>query len=459
MGEKIISDSFDSQINKTYVISSDISSLANSNFGNLPSYEDVKDDIAICTVPNINIGKFTLDQVKIWIEAIANAGNQQKISKHKPTIAQIYIDFHFYGNLLLQYITEEYEKEKKLQLSQSQQLDAMEMTTNSQSSTPLNTNEPTSTATAAAAQQKAKRKFSETNNFDGLFGRTTISNRLQNFKKPRHDSTSSATSNPETKDSQQAASSEELSELANFPGKLLLKILPKEIIRSKLTASSPVPTTSGGMGHSMMTTYDENDLKIVNDYFQQAIHRRSSYDKLMMGKQHRKRLEMKRLKIEESNAIPLRKKMIEDRNSHQNGHHHHPSIVTENESKENENEPQITFIDELDLDDIVSGPVTVKPATPHHKPQHPNSTTPKSQTKPTLAATIGKAPPSAKNQIIKPESSKSGALSSSPAGNTKTPIAVKLEGTAASEIKLESDSQSKTANASGAKSRRKYVIN
>jgi hypothetical protein len=419
-------------------VTSDIAAQQ-SNFGNLPSYEDVKDDIAICTVPNINIGKFTIEQVKTWIDAVSLHGSQQKISKHKPTIAQIYIDFSYYGNILYQNILQEYEKEKnKVVISTT--------TTNHHHIPSKDAMEVTSSSAAASSSSTSvlhKRKFAEA---DSLFGKTTISNRMQSFKNNQQ-------------------------EIDNYPGKLLLKIMPKDIIRQRLVPQ-PSPTGSAGTIHQPqlslsqslpssqtstasssftnlpnlpLIAFDENDVKIVNDYFRQAIQRRSSYDKLMMDKQHQKMLETKRLRIEESNAIPLRRKLIEQKQ--QNQHHQQQQHYSNGSHMAMEqNDPEITFVDELDLDELVGGTISsVKSssmATQQKKPVPPPSATAAKAVvaaKSILASTIGKAPPSAKNIVVKTEpqssSSTNGPNYSSPnaPANVKS-LAVKVS---PSNIKVE----------------------
>jgi hypothetical protein len=371
----------------------------------LPSYEDVKDDIAISTVPNINIGKFHLDQVKTWMDAVAFHGNQQKISKHKPTIAQIYIDFQYYSTLIVNYIGQECEKEKE----KWKTIDSKE-TTNHSNNKNNNNNDPNA---------NKKRKHSEFAAADSLFGKTTISSRMQAYEShPSHHHPN--------------ANQQGDTEMENFPGKLLLKLTPKDIIRVKLMvppSSSPSPagslsnsqqslplvsTTTPPVSSSSTTSihlipYDENDVKIVSDYFRQAIQRRSSYDKLMMGKQHEKMLELKRMKIEEANNVQSRKKLMETRNPTSVSYHN----VSEKEKEPvNEENPQITFVDDFDLEDLIGGPITsikssfASSASSSNSMKRPSAVPSSSSGAPkanALAATVGKSPPSAKNIVVKPE--------------------------------------------------------
>jgi hypothetical protein len=384
------------------VFSSDISSLETSSFGTIPSYEEVKDDLAISTIPNINIGKFSLDLVKTWIETVALSGNSQKISKAKPTIAQIYIDFTYYGNILLAYIESEFEKEKgkheTLPLQPPLRMNgkthstesnvAMEVTSQaSNSSAPSSVvNDHSHGSASASSSLLTKRKYSD--NFSGLFGRTTIANRQQQ---------------PSTSFSQQE-------KLDSFPGKLLLKILPKDIIKQKLTSTaspagtapvprpSPSPSSSQSSSSSssmVLIPYDENDGKIVNDFFHAAIQRRSSFDKMIQEKQNNLELEKKRLLIEkDTNTIPARKKMIE-----QNQQHKQQLIFSSNEKDEFTSNESITYLDEIDLEDLVGGPITSVrvPAAIANKPL---SSAMKKKVEKSPAAV---SPPAAKTVLKKPD--------------------------------------------------------
>jgi hypothetical protein len=374
----------------------------------LPSYEDVKDDIAISTVPNINIGKFHLEQVKTWMDAVAFHGNQQKISKHKPTIAQIYIDFQYYSTLIVNYIGQEYEKEKeKWKTNDSKE------TANHNNSNKNNNNDP---------DANKKRKHSEFAAADSLFGKTTISSRMQAYESHPSHQHSNANQQGDT-------------ELDNFPGKLLLKLTPKDIIRMKLMVPpSSSPSPAGSLSNSQQSLplvntatppissssttsihlipYDENDVKIVSDYFRQAIQRRSSYDKLMMAKQHEKMLELKRMKIEEANNVQSRKKLMETRNPTSVTYHNVSEKEKEREPVNAEN-PQITFVDDFDLEDLIGGPITSVKSSfassssssnsmkrPSVVPSSSSGGAPKANA---LAATVGKSPPSAKNIVVKSE--------------------------------------------------------
>jgi hypothetical protein len=357
------------------VFSSDISSLEPSSFGTIPSYEEVKDDLAICTIPNINIGKFSFDLVKTWIETVALSGNSQKISKAKPTIAQIYIDFTYYGNILLAYIESEYEKEKRkseglpLRLNGKNEGNHSGETVNEvmeTSSHTLHSSAPSSvvndhshgSTSVSSSSLLTKRKYSD--NFSGLFGRTTIANRQQ----------------------QPSSSTTLQDKLDSFPGKLLLKILPKDIIKQKLsspklsspssTSSAPVPRASPSSSQSsssssssmVLIPYDENDVKIVNDYFHAAIQRRSSFDKMVQEKQNNLELEKKRLIIEkETNVIPARKKMIE-LNQQQKQH----LVLPSSEKEDITSVESITYLDEIDLEDLIGGPITSVRAPVANKP-------------------------------------------------------------------------------------------
>jgi hypothetical protein len=352
------------------VFSSDISSLEPSSFGTIPSYEEVKDDLAICTIPNINIGKFSFDLVKTWIETVALSGNSQKISKAKPTIAQIYIDFTYYGNILLTYIESEYEKEKRkseglpLRLNgknegnhsgeMSEVVETSSHTLNSSAPSSVVNDHSHGSASVSSSSLLTKRKYSD--NFSGLFGRTTIANRQQ----------------------QPSSSTTQQDKLDSFPGKLLLKILPKDIIKQKLSSSpsssssAPVPRASPSSSQSsssssssmVLIPYDENDVKIVNDYFHAAIQRRSSFDKMVQEKQNNLELEKKRLLIEkETNVIPARKKMIE-----LNQQQKQQLILPSSEKEDITSVESITYLDEIDLEDLIGGPITSVRAPVANKP-------------------------------------------------------------------------------------------
>ncbi len=353
----------------------------------------MKDDVAISTVPNLNMGKFTIDQAKVWIEAISQHGNQQKISKHKPTIAQIYIDFQFYGNLLYQYIQEEYEQEKekfnqKNKVASEARSRASSVMSNESSSNPSTTtamdvtaSTPTPAAASGALSLLEKRKKEKADTLKTLFGNTTISHRLQQLqKKSTNNNLTNAPSLAVISGAHTATGNNEgnsLSNLEKFPGKLLLKIFPKEIIKQKLLAPrTPTPTTTATYQTLPTSTstagvlYDENDVQIVHDYFRQAIQRRSSFDKLVVEKLHEQELEMKRIRVEESLAITHRKRIIEEyKQEHGNsnevkmevdgeGNQKKKRKLNENEGKISENdEVKIEFVDDIDLEELIGAPV------------------------------------------------------------------------------------------------------
>jgi hypothetical protein len=86
------------------------SSLEASSALVAPSYTDESNDLAIRTIPNRPLGSFTLIETRDWLMALAQRGNDQKISRHKPSMVSIYIDFTLYVQAMMKYIDREHER-------------------------------------------------------------------------------------------------------------------------------------------------------------------------------------------------------------------------------------------------------------------------------------------------------------------------------------------------------------
>lgn len=270
----------------------------------------------------------------------------------------------------------------------------------------------TPAATSGALSLLEKRKKEKADTLKTLFGNTTISHRLQQLqKKTTNNNLTNAPSLAVISGAHTATGNNEgnsLSNLEKFPGKLLLKIFPKEIIKQKLLAPrTPTPTTTASYQTLPTSTstagvlYDENDVQIVHDYFRQAIQRRSSFDKLVVEKLHEQELEMKRIRVEESLAISHRKKIIEEyKQEHGDsnkvkmevdgeGNQKKKRKLNENEGKVSENdEVKIEFVDDIDLEELIGAPV-MKVQTTVSKPVSSSSSSslgPKSILKKAAAA-------------------------------------------------------------------------
>ena len=235
----------------------DSESTADVTFGKVRPRQEVTEDIAICAVPSVAMGKFTLEQVKEWLISVSRSDSNSNSSS---TSGEISVNFELEALIVYDYIAK------------------------------LSNNATTSTTSATSNNvSSAKNKVELPKS--SIFGSVTVSSRLKMYgnKGTANASSTNSSSNNEA--------------VVLRAGQHLLRVnnIATALHAAQNATNSANSTTDG----SISTTSTDNitttlaHSKAAELLFREAVIRRSQYDASLLEYERVTSLQNTRMRIED----------------------------------------------------------------------------------------------------------------------------------------------------------------
>ena len=234
----------------------DSESTADVTFGKVRPRQEVTEDIAICAVPSVAMGKFTLEQVKEWLISVSRSDSNSNSSS---TSGEISVNFELEALIVYDYIAK------------------------------LSNNATTSTTSATSNNvSSAKNKVELPKS--SIFGSVTVSSRLKMYgNKGTANGSSTSSSRNEA--------------VVLRAGQHLLRVnnIATALHAAQNTANSANSTTDSSIS---TTTIDDSTATVVHSkaaelLLREAVIRRSQYDASLLEYERVTSLQNTRMRIED----------------------------------------------------------------------------------------------------------------------------------------------------------------